>query len=79
MREVPNLPKFAGGLAPFRGWPSFQEESLDGVAFFSDSTTVAPPQLLEGHATQVTELKTKVSSPLQKPINSKKIADVICT
>ena len=59
MREVPNLPKFAGGLAPFRGWPSFQEESLDGVAFFSDSTTVPPPQLLEGHATQVTELKDK--------------------
>ena len=72
MREVPNLPKFAGGLAPFRGWPSFQEESLDGVAFFSDSTTVAPPQLLEGQATQV-----KVSSPLQKPIHSMKIGDVI--
>ena len=39
---VLNLPKFAGGLvAPFRGWPRFQEESWRGVAIFP----LVPPSL----------------------------------
>ena len=39
---VVRLPKFAGGLAPFRGWPRFQEESWRGVAFFP---LIPPPSL----------------------------------
>ena len=39
---VVRLPKFAGGLvAPFRGWPRFQEERWRGVAFFP----LVPPSL----------------------------------
>ena len=56
---VLNLPKFAGGLAPFRGWPSFQEEFFPLVP----PPLWLQPQPLEGHAAaQVIQSQTRISN-----------------